>query len=82
MPGVCAAASDCLAFLPSGTGQHFSTTPSGGTWDTTDIQACSATPDRVSVKLQGDFHWLTNLIGHNTVRLTSITTLQFEPTIC
>jgi hypothetical protein len=75
---------DCVWFaVKGGDPKHFDTSPSGGNWPATSGRdGCSGTPDRVSVKVHGRFHFLTGLIGSGFIDLVSTSTLQFEPTNC
>ena len=82
-PDVCS--SNCIRFLPdSGNSKHFSLTPSQGTWfgGTANRNGCGVAPDRVTVRIKGEFLFLTNLIGDGGIPLTATTTLQFEPIGC
>jgi hypothetical protein len=81
-PATCA--SECLKFLPDGSNpKHFATTYSGS-WPATaaDRSGCGATPDKVAVRVVGEFSFLSGLIGKGNVKLTAMTTLAFEPTHC
>jgi TadE-like protein len=82
-PDVCG--SNCIRFLPdSGDPKHFSLTPSTGTWfaGVANRNGCGLTPDKVSVRIKGQFLFLTDLIGNGGIPISATTTLQFEPIGC
>jgi hypothetical protein len=71
----------CLKFAPDATGKHFLTTYSGQ-WPDTQRMGCGSNPDQVTVRVVGEFQFLSGLIGKGSVKLTATTTLAFEPTNC
>jgi hypothetical protein len=83
-PDVCA--TNCIRFLPdSSDPKHFSLTPTGGgtwPWGAANRNGCGLTPDKVSVRIKGEFLFLTDMIGNGGIPLTATTTLQFEPIGC
>jgi hypothetical protein len=81
-PSTCGSAGAlCLKFLPDSSGHHFLTSYSGG-WLDTQRNGCGSTPDGVTVRVVGEFQFLSGLIGKGSVKLTATTTLAFEPTNC
>jgi hypothetical protein len=78
----CGALSDCETFSPGGNPKHFDASTRAGLFPDTDRQGCGATPDKVSVRVKGEFHFLSGLIGKGNVTLIATTTLTFEPTNC
>jgi Flp pilus assembly protein TadG len=79
--GSCSA-SDCLTFLPDSSSPGHFLTGYSGSFPDTDRSGCGSTPDKVTVKITGEFAFLSGLIGTGTITLTATTTLQFEPTNC
>jgi hypothetical protein len=62
----------------SGTNEFDLTT--GGTWPIADRKACGTQPGRIGVRLEGNFHFLTNLIGKAPIQMTAKSIVQLEPT--
>jgi hypothetical protein len=81
-PTDCQGATDCLYFLPdSSNPKHFSTTSPMSSQNFTQApNGCGTGPDRVTVRVVGEFDFLTDLIGTGAVTLGGSTTLEFEPT--
>jgi hypothetical protein len=77
--------SDCIFFDFDPATQQFSTSPNG-TWPRDPIpshrNACSLQADRVGVTIQGEFQFLTGLVGSGSINLNETAVLQLEPTIC
>ena len=81
-PAACGAVADCLKFAPAGGNpKHFSTSYVGN-FPAADRNGCGSSPDKVSVRIVGQFQFLSGLIGKGNITLTATTTLQFEPTSC
>jgi hypothetical protein len=71
----------CLHFDPDSTAHHFLTSYSGS-WPDTQRNGCGSSPDQVTVRVVGEFQFLSGLIGKGAVKLSATTTLAFEPTNC
>jgi hypothetical protein len=78
-------AQDCaIFFFRDG---QFDTSNYMGGWDTDPAVRvlCPSQgnpPDRIAVKIYGEFHYLTNMFGHGGVAMTSESILQLEPNNC
>jgi hypothetical protein len=73
---------NCITFpFDSGT-QKFDTTAPSGYWPPEFRDACSLNADRIVVRVEGRFAFLTNLIGSGTINLTASSVHQLEPTNC
>jgi hypothetical protein len=82
-PEASGCASDCISFTPSpGDPGHFDAATANGSWPLVDRNGCGINADRVSVKIKGQFEFLTGLVGSGVIDLRSTSTLQFEPTNC
>jgi Flp pilus assembly protein TadG len=63
-------------------GKHFDETQPQGHWPASGRHGCGSTPDKVSVRIIGQFAFLTGLVGSGSITLNVNSTLQFEPTDC
>jgi hypothetical protein len=62
-------------------GKQFDKTTGVGTFPMSSRNGCGANPDRVSVKLLGEYDFLSGVIG-TSVNLNAQSTYQLEPTNC
>ena len=74
--------SQCLKFLPDTINVHHFSTTYSGEWLDTQRFGCGSNPDKVTVRVVGQFRFLSGLIGKGAVTLIATTTLAFEPTNC
>jgi hypothetical protein len=79
--GGCAGA-NCMIFNPAVGGKTFDLSSVSGSWPKANRDACSLQADRVGVRVEGRFNFLTGLIGSGNINLTASTVLQLEPTNC
>ena len=63
-------------------GKHFDETQPQGHWPVTSRHGCGSTPDKITVKILGQFAFLTGFVGSGKIGLSVNSTLQFEPTDC
>jgi Flp pilus assembly protein TadG len=87
----CAASGTCIQYLPTPDKKQFDAATASGTWPYLDAASTPTrhgcvplpgTPDKISVQIEGDFAFLTGLVGNGKIHLTVSSTLQFEPTDC
>jgi Flp pilus assembly protein TadG len=79
---------DCIQYSPRATDRtqfDLYNTGSVGTWPAgtnfSERSACTLNADRVGITIIADYRFLTGLVG-STVRLTSTSAAQLEPTNC
>jgi hypothetical protein len=80
-PHVCGG-SACVKILPDAAKTTFDASTASGQFLLGERDACKPLPDRVTVRIEGSFHFLSGLVGSGTIGITGETTLQFEPTNC
>jgi hypothetical protein len=73
-------ADDCMSFTYNTDTNQFEYADGG--WKRDDREACGEKPDRVGVTVVGKFHFLTNLVGVNPIKMAPTSILQLEPTTC
>lgn len=74
-----ACGSFCMEFtFNTGTKQFNLNT--AGTWPIAQREACGTQPDRIGVRIEGEFQFLTNLIGQGPIKMTAKSVVQLEPT--
>ena len=78
---------DCAIFTFDNGKKEFDTSKYMGGWDNAPavrVLCPSPTqpPDRIAVKIYGEFQYLTNMFGHGGVAMTSESILQLEPNSC
>lgn len=69
----------CMVFTFNNATKQFDLT-TAGTWPIAAREACGTQPDRIGVRIEGEFHFLTNLIGSGPIKLTAKSVVQLEPT--
>lgn len=74
--------SDCIHFSANAAHNSYDLSSIGGSWPKTDRDACSLNADRVGVTVQGQFQFLTGLVGSGNISLRETAVLQLEPTNC
>jgi hypothetical protein len=81
-PGDCAL--DCVYYQADANGSQFLAATPGAGWPSADRNGCGATPDKISVKVISHHDTITKIIPvlPNTITISSISTLQFEPNAC
>lgn len=86
----CAASGTCILYDKlKDNDKHFDETQPTGTWPYVDASStptrhgcATSTPDKISVQIEGNFAFLTGIVGNGKIHLTVSSTLQFEPTDC
>jgi hypothetical protein len=72
-----ACGSYCMVFDFNGTDFDLVT---GGAWPIDDRNACGTEPDRIGVRIEGRFNFLTGLFGASPIEMTATSIVQLEPT--
>jgi hypothetical protein len=62
--------------------KSFDPSPVSGSWPKAQRDACSTKADRIGVRVEGRFNFLTGLIGSGFINISATTVLQLEPTSC
>ena len=75
--GACGA--HCMIFTFNNGTKEFDLN-TGGTWPVADRKACGTQPDRIGVRIEGKFNFLTHLIGSGSINMTAKSVVQLEPT--
>jgi hypothetical protein len=73
---------NCMVFNATPDGKSFDPSPVSGTWPKSNRDACSVQADRIGVRIEGRFNFLTGLIGSGFINLSASSVLQLEPTSC